>query len=81
LKGQGGPGQQPLENLEGLLESTDPHRRIVERQAGPLVLGAQPAGPDAELEAAPGEHIERRHLLGQHHRVPVVVVEHQTAHP
>jgi hypothetical protein len=52
LAGQGGPGQQPLEDLEGFLEPADPHRRILERDAGPLVLVPQPAGPDAQLEAA-----------------------------
>lgn len=81
LEGQGGPRQQPLEHAEGFLEPADPNRRGVEGHTGPLVLVPQPAGPDAQLEAAPRQQIERCRLLGQHHRVPIVVVEHQAADP
>ena len=46
-----------------------------------LVVAAQPSGAHAELEATVAQHVERRRLLGQHHRVLVVVVEHQARHP
>ena len=51
----------------------------VVRDARLLVVGLHPAGADAELDAAAGEHVERGDLLRQHDRVLVVVVEDEAA--
>jgi hypothetical protein len=76
-----GPRQQPLEDPQGLLEAADPHAKGVERHAGSPVLLAQPSRPDPQLEAATREQVEGCRLLGEQHRMPVVVVEHQSADP
>jgi hypothetical protein len=47
-------------------------RLRVERDAGLVVLLAQPAGSRAQLEAAAREHVEGGGLLGEHHRVAEV---------
>jgi hypothetical protein len=76
-----GPRQQPLEDPQGLLEAADPHAKGVERHAGSPVLLAQPSRPDPQLEAATREQVEGCRLLGEQHRMPPVVVEHQGADP
>ena len=40
-----------------------------------VVLGLVPAGPDRDVEPAPGEDVEAREVLGEDRRVPQVVVQ------
>src|SRR3954452_5620980 len=62
-------GPLPVDDLELLGQNRHPltHRR--EREAVGGVLGLEPAGPDAELDAAAGDVVRRDHGLGQHARV------------
>jgi hypothetical protein len=80
-EGERRPGEQALEDGQGLLQPIHPDPGRVEGHAGPPVLLAQPAGTDAQLEAASGQHVQGGGLLGQEHRVPVVVVQDQAADP
>src|SRR3954453_665551 len=62
-------GPLPVDDLELLGQNRHPltHRR--EREAVRGVLALEPAGPDAELDAAAGDVVRRDHGLGQHARV------------
>ena len=71
--------EQPLHDRDRLREPRDAHARTVERDAGLLVVGGHPARADAELEAAVGEQVERRHLARAHDGMLVVVAEHERA--
>ena len=74
-------GEQALQHGEALHEAVDAHAGRVVGDAGGVVVGAHPAGADADLQPAVGEHVHGGQLLGQHDRVLVVVVEHQRADP
>ena len=71
--------EQSLQDRDRLREPGDAHARTVEGHPGLLVVDRHPARADAELEAAVGEQIERGHLAREHHRVLVVVAEHERA--
>ena len=73
--------QAPAEDLHCLDHAIDPHAVALLRDAGLLVVGREPAGADPELDPSARQHVERGDLLGQHHRVLVVVVEHERADP
>jgi hypothetical protein len=70
-------GPQGLQDGQALGHAGDPHTCRVGGDAGLLVVGGHPPGSQAELDPALGDQVEGGHLLGQHHRVPVVVAEHQ----
>ena len=78
-EGDGAVGEEALHDRDGLTQSIDAHARAIERDAGLLVVGCHPAGADAELEAAAAEQIDGRRLLGEHHRMAVVVAPHERA--
>ena len=71
--------KQALHDLHGLGEPRDAHARLVERNAGGLVVGGHPTRADPELEPTVGEQVERRHLARAHNRMLVVVAEHERA--
>ena len=73
--------EQALDDRDRFGQSSDASAGGVEVDAGALVVLAHPAGPEAELEAPVGEHVDGRRLLGQHRRVVVVVRVHQRADP
>jgi hypothetical protein len=65
----------------GAFEAVDPLAGRVHRDARLVVVARHPAGADAQLEPAGREDVQRGHLLGRHHRVLVVVVQHQRPDP
>ena len=67
--------EELLDDLNGLLQALDSGRRRVVGNSRLLVVGNQPAGAEAELEPAVGEEVDGGRLLGEHDRMPVVVVE------
>ena len=67
--------EQSLDYLDRLLKPVDADGGVVVDHPGLVVVGAHPAGSEAELEAAVAEHVERGCLLGQHDGVAVVVSE------
>src|SRR5207244_335766 len=73
------PGEELLDDGHRLREPLDPRARRIERHAGLLVIRDHPPRADPEVEPAVGEQVERRSLFGQHHRMPVVVVENKRA--
>ena len=60
-------------------ELGDAHARPRHRHAEPVVLVAHPSGTEPDLEPPVGQHVERRHLLGEHDRVMEVAGEHPAA--
>ena len=70
-------GKESLEDMDGLLQAAHAHSCELKNHPGLLVLGAEPARPNPKLEPSTGEEIERRRFFRQHHRMPVVVVQHQ----
>jgi hypothetical protein len=73
--------QRGLDDPDSLAEPFDPHPTRPERDAGPPVLGAVPAGAQPELEQAVAQQVERRGLLGEDRGVAEVVGEHVAADP
>ena len=73
--------EEPLENLDRLLQSAHPDAGRVEGEAGLLVLAAQPARAEPELEAPAGQRVERRRLLGEDDGVAIVVVDDHRPDP
>src|SRR5262249_8969159 len=69
--------EEPLEDADRLLEAIDPDPGRIERDAGGVVLGLREARAEPELHASVREHVERRDLLCEHSRMPVVVRDHQ----
>ena len=67
------------QDVDGLDKSVDSHPRLVIGDPRCFVVGPHPASPDTELEAALAHQVECGQLLGQHHRMPVVVVEDEAA--
>lgn len=61
-----------VHDLEGLLQSFEAFREWREGHAEAAVLPLVPGRPDAEGRTPPGEHIERRHDLGEQPGVPEV---------
>ena len=59
-------GPQLAQQPQPLLEARDP---LLERHAERLVLGLHVAEPEADVEPALADDVERRELLGEHHRV------------
>ena len=53
----------------------------IEGDAGLVVLVLQPAGADAQLQAAVGEDVDRAGGHGQHDGVAEVVVEDEAGEP
>ena len=74
---EGAVGEEPLEHLDGLDHPVDPDPGPVVGHARLVVIGLEPARPQAELEAAVAEEVEGGRLLGQHHRVAIVVAPDQ----
>ena len=64
VAGLGLPPQR-LAHLQGVVEQAAP---VLEGQPAGLVLLALPPDPHAEVEPAPGEHVEGGGRLGQHRR-------------
>ena len=62
------------------MQPTDADGRGIECEAGLLVFGREPTGPDAPIGTSAGEHVEGRELLGVRHRVAVVVARDVRAH-
>ena len=73
--------EQAFEHVECLFQPVDPHAGRIHGDARLFVVAAHPAGADAELQPSARQPVDARHLLGQDHRVPVVVVENQGADP
>ena len=73
-------GKESLEDLDGLLQAAHAHSCRFKNHPGLLVLGPEPARPNPKLESSTGEEIERRRFFRQHHRMPVIIVEHQGSH-
>ena len=70
---------QSLVDVERFDHPSDAHAVAFLRDAGLLVVRVHPSGSDAELDPSSREHVDRRHLLGEHDRMLVVVVEDQRA--
>ena len=77
LAAEGGTPGPPhgAHDLEALGQPRHPHRRRLHRDPRMCIVGRQPAGTHAELEAAAAHHVEGGRLLGEDQRVPEVVVE------
>ena len=73
--------EQTIEDPDRLLQTIDPGPGRIEREAGGLVLAAQPASPEPELEAAAGQVVQGGGLLGEHHRMAIVDREHHGPEP
>src|SRR5579859_5595369 len=78
-KGQWLVGEKTLEYVNGFFQPAHPYPRRLKCHARLLVLGFEPTRSNPKLEASFREQIKRRHLFCQHHRVPVVIVEHQAS--
>ena len=72
-------GHQPLQHRDRLCEPRDPHPGWVEPETALLVVVGHPPRADAELEPPVRQQVDRRRLVGQHHRVLVVVAEDERA--
>src|SRR3546814_8821659 len=68
-------GEAALDDGNALLHAVDTDPRGIHRDARLVVVAAHPAGAEAHLDPAAGEHVDRRQLLGEDDRVLVVVVE------
>ncbi len=66
-----------FDDLQALDHAIDPNPRTVVGHARLVVVGAHPARPETELDPSFCDVVERRHLLGEHHRVAVVVAENE----
>ena len=71
--------QERLQHGDGFLQPSDAHPHRVEGDAGQVVLVLEPPGPDAQLDAAVGEDVDRADRHGQDDRVAEVVVEDEPA--
>src|SRR5467141_674285 len=72
-------GEETLDDLQPFFHSLDAHTGTVVGHARLLVVLSQPARTQAELEPTLRQEVHRRDLLGQYHRMAVIVVEHQGA--
>src|SRR3546814_12761153 len=68
-------GEAALDDGNALLHAVDTDPRGIHRDARLVVVAAHPAGAEAHLDPAAGEHVDRSQLLGEDDRVLVVVVE------
>src|SRR6266705_653509 len=71
--------EQTLQQHDRFLEPAHAHPGRVIGNAELAVIERAPPGADADLDATAGKEIERRDLLREHHRVPVVIREHEAA--
>jgi hypothetical protein len=83
----GGPGviylgaiKQAVDDGEGLFKPVYALPRGLKRNASRRILGLVPPCSHAELKPAAREVVEARRLVGDDHRVPEVVGQHQRAH-
>jgi hypothetical protein len=65
-----------LQDAQALLEPRHAHAGRVHRHSPRVVVGPQPTGADADVEPSVAQEIERGELLGEHHRMAVVVAQH-----
>ena len=79
-EGVGAGVEAALDHGDALVHAGHPHAGRVHRDARLVVVALHPAGADAHLEPAAGQHVDGGQLLGQHDRVLVVVVEHERTH-
>ena len=70
-----------LHQANDFSESGDANTRPIHRDAESLVLGGHPARSETDFDPTIREQIERRHLLGQHHRMVKVDVEDAATDP
>ena len=77
--GQSAVPHVSLDRSDRLLEARNAHGCLVEGDVGRLVLRAQPACAQAELESTVGQEVERGRLLGEHRGVVVVNAEDAAA--
>jgi GNAT superfamily N-acetyltransferase len=69
--------KQAVQNLDGLGQSCDARRAIVEAEARRLVLGEAVSGAETEFNASAGQGVERERLARYDIGVAQVVVEHE----
>jgi hypothetical protein len=69
--------QHPADDLQRLLERLEPSRHRLEVDAVGAVFELEPAGADAEVEAAAADVIEGARRLRGDRRMPVRVPEHE----
>src|SRR2546422_3400636 len=72
-------GPEPLKNMDGLFQPTHARSRTFECHPSLLVLGSEPSCPNPKLESTIRKEVKRRCFFRQHHRMPVVVIEHQAS--
>ena len=73
--------EESLEHGDRLGQPLDARGDRLEWKSDRVVLGAVPAGPDADLQSPATEHVEAGHVLGQDRRVAQVVVDHERPDP
>ena len=74
-------GPEAFDQRERFFHSIDADLRRVVGNSELTVIPGVPARAKPELEPATGEEVERRRLLREHHRIAVVVVEHEATDP
>ena len=73
--------EHQLDEGDRFLKPGDADRGRIERQASRDVVGAEPATPNAKLQATIGQEVDRRGFLGEDDRMAEVVGQHGTRDP
>ena len=81
LVGDDVAGEEPLHDLERVLEQVEALRRRRERDAELVVLLVEPRRAERELEAAVRRVVDRHRLRREHRRVPVGHAGDEQAEP
>ena len=72
-------GEEAAHDLHRLGQSLQARARRIECQARLEVVGLEPAGAEAKLQAPAGQRVDRRRFFGQRGRMAEVIVEHDRA--
>ena len=70
-------GEEGFHNADGLDDTLVTHTRRIQRDAALLIVFRPRARPDAQLEPAITEQVERCGFLRQDGRMTEIVVEHE----
>ena len=69
-------GRKGPDALDRRLESSQSIAERLHLDPCGLEVGLEPTGPEPELQASPGDHLQRARLLRNHRRVAELVAEH-----
>src|SRR5260370_23479612 len=74
-------GKEALQNADGLFETPDPNAGWVKPHTCLVIFGLREAGTKPQLDTPVQQHVKRRDLLGQDHRMPAIIREDHRSDP